>query len=457
MHYAKSLLAISLASALCAETLPISSAFIDGMKTLKIEVKPTINPNIIEVVTPIETLPLFGGGTYYKTESNEVKEMLERQCLAYGGDVYFQIKDNFGDTVEAHSFDTAKFQSLSAEQRAAFTKLDPSKKNSYLLSYKEFRNLFTDQRLKRGFIVADVDVLRPQDFHYDTTCKAIDSGKTIYTAKTKRYSDTMLIAFSDEVTAENFAKPKISKTIESQFSEFVTEHKGNKYLLPYKLVGGDYTEIVRAFCEEASGKLVVDGSVTNVYNKYIHFNQEIGCAEIEHPYTLRQTEPFKYMLLTDTDPMYVKNAKKMETYVSDIQMQELALSTATLPLGTQSENNIGNRKLVSTVYSDNGNSKLINVQEVGGNKSYKNYKVQSDWAKDITDDRFVYSNLKLPQSIQNAKNSLVQQCSQYGAGKVSIDGYTATCSRQAYGNQCSVNMIYMRNDQFAGREALGCK
>lgn len=101
--------------------------------------------------------------------------------------------------------------------------------------------------------------------------------------------------------------------------------------------------------------------------------------------------------------------------------------------------------------------KLVNIQEVGGNKTYKNYKVQNNEARDITDERFVYANQKLPQSIQNAKGTLVQQCSQYGAGKVSIDGYAATCSRQAYGNQCSVNLIYMRNDQFAGREALGCK
>jgi hypothetical protein len=147
----------------------------------------------------------------------------------------------------------------------------------------------------------------------------------------------------------------------------------------------------------------------------------------------------------------------MEVDVSDIQMKGLAISTAMLPIGAESENNIGNRKLVSTVYSDNGTAKLINIQEVGGNKSYKNYKVQNNEARDITDERFVYSSLKLPESIINAKGSLVQQCSQYGAGKVSIDGYTATCSRQAYGNQCSVNLIYMRNDQFAGREALGCK
>ncbi|MDD3603513.1 MAG: hypothetical protein PHZ17_09415, partial [Sulfurovum sp.] len=78
-------------------------------------------------------------------------------------------------------------------------------------------------------------------------------------------------------------------------------------------------------------------------------------------------------------------------------------------------------------------------------------------AVDITDNRFVNTNPRLPQSILNAKSSLVQQCSQYGAGKVSIDGYTATCSRQAYGNQCSVNLIYIRNDQFAGREAINCK
>lgn len=449
------LLALALSTALHADQPPLSNAFIAGMKEMKIEVRTTDASNTIEVVTPIEELPLIGGGRTYKTRSEDAKDMLERQCFAHGGDVYFTIKDNFGDTMEAHSFDQGKVKALSPEQRNEYTKLKSEDKNFFTKSRSDFREFFTDQRLKRGFI-ADTDALRPQNFYYDTSCKSIDSGKTIYIAKTKRYPDTMVVTFSEAVAAENFTKPKISKTIESLFAEYVTEQKGNKYLIQYSPFKSQ-TEIARAFCEEASGKLIVEGYETNIYEKPVMMKREMGCAEIEHPFVFRMIEPFKYMLLTDTAPMYAKNVKSMEVDVSDIQMKGLALSTAMLPLGAQSENNIGNRKLVSTVYSDNGTAKLINIQEVGGNKTYKNYKVQNNEARDITDERFVYSNLKLPQSIQNSKNSLVQQCSQYAAGKVSIDGYTATCSRQAYGNQCSVNMIYMRNDQFAGREALGCK
>lgn len=459
MHYAKSLLALSLASALYADALPISSAFIDAMKTMKIEVKTTDSANTIEVVTPIEALPQFGGSTYYKTRSNTVKDMLERQCLAYEGDVYFQIKDNFGDTVEAHSFDQNKVKALSTEQRNEFTRLKSNNdKLSYSKSHSDFQEFFTDQRLKKAFI-ADTDVLRPQNFYYDTACKAIDTGIMIYTAQTKKFPtpDTIVITFADGVSKESFTKPKISKTIESQYGEYISEHKENKYLLPYKLMGGDYSEIARSFCEEASGKLIVDGGETNIYTKPVMLRYEMGCAEIEHPFVLRKTKPFEYMLLTDTIPTYVKNKQVILSGTADAQMQGLALSSSTLPLGAQSENNIGNRKLVSTVYSDSGSVKLINVQEVGGNGTYRNYRVENFQASDITDNRFVYTNLKLPQSIQNAKGSLVQQCSQYGAGKVSIDGYTATCSRQAYGNQCSVNLIYMRNDQFAGREAINCK
>lgn len=456
MHYAKTFLALSLASALYAESLPISSAFIDSMKSIRIEVKQTDTANVIEIITPIEALPQLGGSTYYKTRSNDAKDMLERQCFAYGGDVYFTITDNFGDSVEAHSFDQNKVKSLTLEQRNEYTQFKPDNKNFYIKSRGDFREFFTDQRLKKAFI-ADTDVLRPENFYYDTTCKAIDSGKVIYTAKTKPNPNTLIVTFADGVNKESFSKPKITKTIESQYAEYVPEHKGNKYLLPYKLMGSDYTEIARAFCEEASGKLIVDGGDTNIYAKPVMMNYEMGCAEIEHPYTLRKTEPFKYMLFTDTIPTYAKNMQVIQSGSTDAQMQGLALSTSMLPLGAQSENNIGNRKLVSTVYNDTGATKLINIQEIGGNNIYKNYKVENFQARDITDTRFVYSNLKLPQSIQNAKNSLVQQCSQYGAGKVSIDGYTATCSRQSYGNQCSVNLIYMRNDQFAGREAVNCK
>ncbi|MGD9968884.1 MAG: hypothetical protein AB7S65_00370 [Sulfuricurvum sp.] len=458
MHYAKSLLALSLASALYADALPISSAFIDAMKTMKIEVKTTDSANTIEVVTPIEELPLIGGGRTYKTRSEDAKDMLERQCFAYGGDVYFTIKDSFGDTVEAHSFDQGKVKALSVEQRNEYTQLKSDNKNFFVKSRSDFREFFTDQRLKKAFI-ADTDVLRPQNFYYDTACKAIDTGTMIYTAQTKKSPtpDTIVITFADGVSKESFTKPKISKTIELQYGEYVSEHKGNKYLLPYKLMGGDYSEIARSFCEEASGKLIVDGGETNIYTKPVMLRYEMGCAEIEHPFVLRKTKPFEYMLLTDTIPTYVKNKQVILSGTADAQMQGLALSSSTLPLGAQSENNIGNRKLVSTVYSDSGSVKLINVQEVGGNSTYRNYRVENFQASDITDNRFVYTNLKLPQSIQNAKSALVQQCSQYGAGKVSIDGYTATCSRQAYGNQCSVNLIYMRNDQFAGREALNCK
>ncbi|MDD2782321.1 hypothetical protein [Sulfuricurvum sp.] len=445
------LIALALSSALYADQQPISNAFIAGMKEMKIEVKTTDAANTIEVVTPIEAF-----GRTYITRSEDAKDMLERQCFAYGGDVYFKIKDSFGDTLEAHSLDHAKVKALSAEQRNEYTQLKPDNKDFFIKSRSDFREFFTDKRLQRGFMF-DADALRPQNFYYHTTCKSIDTGKTIYTAKTKPHPDTLVVTFSEAVATENFTKPKISKTIESLFAEYVTEQKGNKYLIKYSPFTNQI-EIARAFCEEASGKLIVDGGETNIYSKPVMMKREMGCIDIEHPFVFRMIETFKYMLLTDIAPAYAKNNIVIDqSDVSDIQMQGLALSTSMLPLGAQSENNIGNRKLVSTLYSDNGMSKLVNIQEVGGNKTYKNYKVQNNEARDITDERFVYSNLKLPQSIQNAKGSLVQQCSQYGAGKVSIDGYTATCSRQAYGNQCSVNLIYIRNDQFAGREAMNCK
>lgn len=463
MHYAKTIVALSLTTSLFAEQIPITNNFIDFMKWMKVVVKP-VNAKTVEVVTPIRPLKMLGGGTTYESDSMYVKTVIERECLAYGGDVYFDIRDRFGDTVTAHSYDHEKLKALSPQAKMDYIKRD-AKDNNYLIPYDELKKLYTDQRLIKGFLF-DTDVLRPENFLYNTTCKDVETGKTIYTAKTKTdeksntyIKDTLVVTFDEGVSPENFSKPKITKTIESLFGEYITDHKENKYLLEYKFMSPvEYPKIVQSFCQEAAGKLIVDGSETNIYAKNIMMKNEMGCAEIEHPFVVRKPEPFKFMLITDTAPAYVKNTNATQkSNILDIQMQGLALSTAILPLGALSENNIGNRKLVSTLYSDTGTVKLINIQEIGGNKTYKNYKVQNNIAQDITDDRFVYSNLQLPQSIQNAKGSLVQQCSQYGAGKVSIDGYTATCSRQAYGNQCNVNLIHMRNDQFAGREAVGCR
>jgi hypothetical protein len=133
------LIALALSSALHADQPPLSNAFIAGMKEMKIEVKTTDASNTIEVVTPIEELPLIGGGVTYKTRSEDAKDMLERQCFAYGGDVYFTIKDNFGDTLEAHSFDQGKVKSLSQEQRNEYTKLKSEDKNFFTKSRSEFR------------------------------------------------------------------------------------------------------------------------------------------------------------------------------------------------------------------------------------------------------------------------------------------------------------------------------
>ncbi len=122
------LIALALSTALYADQQPIGNAFITGMKEMKIEVKTTDSSDSIEVITPIRAIVLMGGGRTYSSRSENVKDMLERQCFAYGGDVYFTIKDSFGDTVEAHSFDHAKVKALSSEQRFEYTKLNSEDK-----------------------------------------------------------------------------------------------------------------------------------------------------------------------------------------------------------------------------------------------------------------------------------------------------------------------------------------
>lgn len=440
MHYAKSLLALSLASVLCADTLPIN----ETITTLYghygsgwVQTK-QIDTNSISVYTP------------NRGAINHLRRDMERICLASGGNVYMKIVDSFGDNVMISGFDTNAIGALTPAQRERYIEFSPEDKTKYVISRDETEKLYSKAREKKAFLGSDdYFMITPK---YDTVCKNTMSDQTIYTTK---QSDPNTFEITLDPTKTSIRPTKHSNlSIDEYMHEYIKEKKEGKILLNL-LSGSKYPQMVQTYCDEAGGVLYVNTREYRSPAKLESGYDSVACLNINEPFML---EPFggKGYLITKNKMHNISKGQVVASTSND-PLSSIAIAVSSMPIGAQSETNIGNRKLVSTVYSDTGATKLVNIQEIGGSNTYKNYKVENNQASDITDTRFVYSNIKLPSSIQNAKNSLVQQCSQYGVGKVSIDGYTATCSRQAYGNQCSVNLIYMRNDQFAGREAVDCK
>ncbi|MDD3603454.1 MAG: hypothetical protein PHZ17_09120 [Sulfurovum sp.] len=440
MHYTKTFLALSLASALYAESLPINetiTSLYGHYGSGWVQTK-QIDTNTISVYAPNK-----GAITHLRRD-------MERICLASGGNVYMKIVDSFGDNVMISGFDANVIGALSPAQRERYIEFSPEDKAKYVISRDETEKLYSKAREKKAFLGSDDYFMITQK--YDTVCKNTMSDQTIYT--TKQF-DPNTFEITLDPTKTSMRPTKHSNiSIDEYMHEYVKEKKEGKLLLNL-LSGSKYPQMVQSYCDEAGGVLYVNTREYRSPAKLESSYDSVACLNISEPFML---EPFGgkgYLITKNKMPAISKGQVVAST--SNDPLSSIAVTVASMPLGAQSENNIGNRKLVSTVYSDTGATKLINIQEIGSSNTYKNYKVENNQASDITDTRFVYSNLKLPSSIQNAKNSLVQQCSQYGAGKVSIDGYTATCSRQSYGNQCSVNLIYMRNDQFAGRETVGCK
>ncbi|MDD3596137.1 hypothetical protein [Sulfuricurvum sp.] len=440
MHYAKSLLALSLASALCADTLPIN----ETITTLYghygsgwVQTK-QIDTNTISVYTPNR-----GAITHLRRD-------MERICLVSGGNVYMKIVDSFGDNVMISGFDANVIGALSPAQRERYIEFSPEDKAKYVISRDETEKLYSKAREKKAFLGSDDYFMTTPK--YDTVCKNTMSDQTIYTTK---QSDPNTFEITLDPTKTSIRPTKHSNiSIDEYMHEYIKEKKEGKLLLNL-LSGSKYPQMVQSYCDEAGGVLYVNTREYRSPAKLESSYDSVACLNINEPFML---EPFggKGYLITKNKMPTISKGQVVASASND-PFSSIAVAVSSMPIGAQSETNIGNRKLVSTVYSDTGVTKLVNIQEIGGSNTYRNYKVENNQASDITDTRFVYSNIKLPSSIQNAKNSLIQQCSQYAAGKVLIDGYTAICSRQAYGNQCSVNLIYMRNDQFAGREAVNCK
>lgn len=381
---------------------------------------------------------------------SHVRRDMERICLSQGGNVYLGIVDSFGDSVTIEGFEQSALNALSPSQKERYIEFSPDDKAQYVISREETEKLYSKAREKKAFLGNDdYFMLAPK---YDTVCKNTASDQTLYITK-QTDPNTFEVTFDPSRASIQPAK-HTSVSIDEYMHEYIKEKKEGKILLNL-LSGFKYPQMVQTYCDEAGGTLFVNSKEYRSPAKLESSYNSVACMNINEPFVL---EPFggKGFLITKNKMPIMSKGLTGDSVSSD-PFVSAAISVSSMPLGAQSENNIGNLKILSTVYEDTGSYKLINIQEIVGNRTYKNYRLMGTQAVEITDKGFVYSNFKLPQSIQNAKSALVQQCSQYGAGKVSIDGYTATCSRQAYANQCSVNLIYMRNDQFAGREALNCK
>lgn len=385
----------------------------------------------------------------------DVKRTLDRACLAYGGNIYIEANDN---TLIA-GFSPEKIVAMTDAEKAKYIELNPMNKKYFLIERDEYEKLYSPQRIRKGlFSLLDTDNFIPQNGYYNTICKNQSTGDLIYTATTRqignRFDPNILeIKFGESMNVI-FSKKTTTKTIDEAVDGYVDQSQGNKIILkPYFNVG---FSIITHYCDSAGGKLLVDGKHIAFPDSFSGFTRGVQCADTKNAFTL--TKLNKGYLITKGESAILPNPPQIQSPQNDSfdVRKNFAVSVGDMPTGSTSETNIGNMKLVSTVYKNDGSSKLINVTEVGGNSAFKNYRVANGEAVDITDHNWAFTNLKLPQKLIDAKQKLVAQCTVYGASRLMIDNYSASCERQSLGGSCVANMIYARDDQFAGKESFNC-
>lgn len=471
----KVVLSLMISAVLSADQKPISKAMLEQFDIFGSSIKVNqVDGMMLSINTPVRYRKMLGGSVDTVTFSNEVKNVIERNCLAYGGDVYFDRKDNFGDTVSRHSFNQEIVGPMTPEQRMQYIAIDPNKSDKidhYVIGWFDLRKkVFTDERLHRSFMF-DTDNLRPESLYYDTTCKEPVTNKLIYTAHSKKVGNAydkefIEVSFSDALPKDLLKRPATNKIIDDVFAGSILDTKGNKLIVGYvpdkgglldDMIGGINEGKVQSYCEGVGGTLIIDGAKYALANRVKYFANSMGCADIEHPFTLTKYAG-KYIISKDTIPVLLDGYRATTPSVSPTDVvKEFAKNASKMPLGTTSENNIGNRKLVATVYANNGGSTLVNVQESGNVSGLRNYQVTNGVASDITDSNWTFESIsRLPKKMVDAKKALTAQCSAYGASLLSIDNYTASCARQVAASSCLTNMIYTRGNQFAGKESFDC-
>lgn len=475
MHFRAMILSmIAITTLVSADQKPISQAIVEQLGVFGSEIAITkIDDNTISVFTPISYHEMVGGKKYGDSFGHSIQNVIERNCLAYGGNVYFYKKDKFGDNVSFPSFDPKIIEVMTSEEKMKYVEINPSKSmgDNYIISWFDMRKkLFTDERLQRTFMF-DTDYLRPESGFYQATCKDQKTDELLWSAISKKVKDTdnsdaynieyLNITFNSAITAFPPKHQTTSKTLEEIYSDYIEDRTAGKLLLRYDIrtiLSTNYAEIAKEYCDSLGGSTIVDQNILQA-GEHIHAGSEnkVACSNVEHPFTLTFYH-LHYIVSKDTPPNWLdaSNAKSVP-YNSSDPKKDLAIMTSKMPLGATSESNIGNSRLVATVYGSSGSNIFVNIQEANNISSLRNFQVSNGNATDITDPNWTFGSIsRLPKKMNDAKHALVNQCSAYGMSQLSVDNYTAVCIRQGAGSNCLANMIYTRGNQFAGKESFGC-
>lgn len=409
---------------------------------------------------------------YLPKDMRDHRMNLEKVCIANGGNVYSQKVNRFEESVEVAAYDNEKINAISPEEKKVIIGFDNKeigafgkKEESYLEA------LFSKERenAKGDDVFWELDT-------YHTTCKDLKTGMMIY--KTEGYYDSIKVTLSNVNTLPP-KKLKAVTPIEEVLSYFVDGREGDKFILKRKLALSpkyyitDMPSMVQKQCEGGGGDLYV--GTGGAEQKRYEFasplttrdtNGYIGCNMPGNTYTITR-KPGRdedVWILTKMDTLPAETFSKVSKQPSQPAASQnnkdpfaqSAIFASGLPVGADSENNIGNIKTVSTVYDDTGSYKLVSVREIGGNNTFKNYRVSNGSSEDITSKYVSFNTIKMPQSVISAKTPLAKQCVLYGAANASIDGYTVSCTRQSFGSNCSANMVFMKGDQFITKESMTC-
>jgi len=428
----------------------------------------TFSAKVIDVVTryhnPFNHAKLNSDGTIRVSISGEraansfslTKTDMERICISEGGNSYMAIADKFGDSAEVVGFITSKLKSLSVQERENFANYGADKK--FIANSDALKALYNPERYESGFVV-DTNKFNIPFTMYNTECKDINTNNVIY--KTRGITATEFEVYNEATVNSTLnATPVMQVSLQEYFKDDIEAVKGDRILL--KRYGKkDYFNAAQKYCSEGNGKLFVNGFEIRSANIIRNEGQRsIGCLGIKMPFFIESKDRDGYLLTKNIDPeIMATNAMaqiQVQSQPNDIFAQS-AVMASYLPVGVDSENNIGSEKLVSTVYADNGSYKLVNVRQIGAGRGFKNFRVSDGNAENITANGISFNTLQMPETVKVATRPLSKQCVLYGGAGATIDGYTLSCTRQSFGSNCAANIMIIKGDQFISKESFTCQ
>ncbi|MDD4950884.1 hypothetical protein [Sulfuricurvum sp.] len=423
--------------------------------------------NVLTIYSPIRAglMDLQGRRPEYSF-SSEAQHLLERNCLANGGDIYYETKDRYGDIVSKNSFKTEVLQKMTPEEKRKYLEPDLKTKNTsdaYIITWREIQNtLLNSERFQKGYFI-DTDVLHSADNYYNVTCKVPETERILFTAKSKIINgqnspEYINVTFEEPVKKISYKRESSIKSVDELYANYIDGSKGNKLILKDDM-SGRYEKMLRDYCN-ISGGTTITGTrkLKRTDIVMLEAKRDTACIDVDHPFTITHPSINTTVVSKDTLPdWYIGDTQSSHINSLPDPVEEFAIASSQMPIGVTSEKNIGNRKLVSTVYGFDNGGVLVNIQEPYSSVGLRNYMIINGKATNITDPNWTLGSIsRLPQKMINAKQALVVQCGAYGGAQLGVDNYTATCTRQGVGSSCITNMIYTRGNQFAGKETFGC-